>query len=80
MNKRYQFNTEEERQKLILDNQSLYLLEEQNIKDGNFLVFSDTLPEPKVIYMNVPENELTSLKQQVETSQQAIDFLLMGGM
>lgn len=60
-----QYNNEEEREQIINKNSTLTLIEEQNITEGNFLIFSDD-PEndmPKV-YMSVPEEEFQELKQE----------------
>ncbi|WP_353853162.1 hypothetical protein [Dehalobacter restrictus] len=37
----FQYSSEDERQSLLTQNSGLYLIEEKNIKDGNFLIFSD---------------------------------------
>lgn len=37
-----QYQDEAERQQIIEANSSLILIEEQNITEGNFLIFSDT--------------------------------------
>lgn len=41
---RYQYETPEEREIIIQNNNKLALFEEQNITEGNFLVFSDNIP------------------------------------
>ncbi|WP_128102777.1 hypothetical protein [Paenibacillus sp. DCT19] len=59
----YQYTNEEERSRVLDQNSHLILIEEQNITEGNFLVFSDVpLPEP-IVYVNVPQKEFESLKQ-----------------
>lgn len=80
MNYKYEYKTELERQNLLKSNDNLILVEEQNIKEGNFIIFSDVVPESKTVYTNVPIKEFTDLKSQLEIAQTAIDFLLMGGM
>lgn len=61
---RYQFESDIEREKLINENESLFLIREENITEGNFLTFSDEpLPEP-VVYVSVPQEEFESLKQE----------------
>ena len=52
MNKKVQYSTLEERQAIIDANVGQILIEEQNITEGNFLVFSDN---PRV------EDSLTEL-------------------
>ncbi|PKL00077.1 MAG: hypothetical protein CVV56_08155 [Tenericutes bacterium HGW-Tenericutes-1] len=44
MNYKIQYNTQEERNVIVNKNLSLFLIEEQNITEGNFLVFSDLKP------------------------------------
>lgn len=41
---RYQYETPEEREIIIQNNKNLTLFEEQNITEGNFLVFTDNIP------------------------------------
>lgn len=75
-----QYNSSSERENILTANANLFLVEEQNISEGNFLIFSDVPVEKETIYVNVPEKEFTDLKNKLATSQEAIDFLLMGGM
>lgn len=44
MRTKIQYNNLEERQKIIDANQDKILIEEQNIIDGNFLIFTDVKP------------------------------------
>jgi hypothetical protein len=66
-----QYNTDTDRQNVLDANKDKFLIEEQNITEGNFLIFTDEKPITQ---------EITDLKAQLQTSQEAIDFLLMGGM
>jgi len=61
-----QYDTELEREQLIQSNESFYLIEEQNITEGNFLIFSDNPEEDtkQIIYSNVPEEVFETLKQE----------------
>jgi hypothetical protein len=57
---KYVYTTQEERQQVLNNNQHLHWLEEQNITEGNFLIFSDAPPvfnEPKPTYEEL-ENQL----------------------
>ena len=65
MQKVYEYHTEQERQDIINQNLDLFLIEERNITEGNFLVFSDTLPEKEIVYINVPKDEIDSMKQAI---------------
>lgn len=45
MDYKFQYKTEEEKQIIIKENSSKYLVEYQNITEGNFLIFSDQKPQ-----------------------------------
>ncbi|MGM0971695.1 MAG: hypothetical protein ACQEW2_02425 [Bacillota bacterium] len=76
-----QYKTDEERKSLIDSHSNLYLIEEQNIIEGNFLIFSENKPpEKEILYVNVPQQDFENLKTKIETTQEAVDFLLMGGI
>lgn len=73
-----EYNDAQERQALLEANSHLILIEEQNITEGNFLIFSDEpLPEPKLrlVYRNIPEEELESIKQSIVELT-----MILGGM
>lgn len=61
----FKYTKEEERQKIIEDNKDKYLIEEQNIIEGNFLIFSDEKPLPPVI----PPETVTISKKEYEDLQ-----------
>lgn len=44
MKKTVQYDTDTERSDLIAEHSGLYLIEERNITEGNFLVFTDVKP------------------------------------
>ncbi len=44
MIKKIQYTTSDERQTIIDQNKELFLIEEQNISDGNFLIFDESRP------------------------------------
>lgn len=72
---RYQYKSNSEKDELIEKNKSLYLIREENITEGNFIIFSDApLPEP-VVYMNVPEAEFKALKESDVQNKEAIAAL-----
>lgn len=62
MKYRFQYIDQEERQGLINSNSNLFLIEEQNITEGKFLVFSDEIPSAKVIYAEVPKEDFESIQ------------------
>lgn len=66
-----QYNSKAERKALLQEFATMYLIEERNITEGNFLVFSDTPPEPPVNKVHVPEAEFRSLQTQVVDANNA---------
>lgn len=80
LRKKVQYKTQTEKEMALIENQSLLLVEEQNITDGNFLIFSDTAPTHKTIYTNIPQEEIETLKNNQTLMQKAIDDLLLGGL
>lgn len=44
MIKKIQYTTSDERQTIINQNKDLFLVEEQNISEGNYLIFDDARP------------------------------------
>lgn len=78
MLKTVQYYSNQERELLLLDNSDLILVEEKNIIEGNFLVFSDVPIEEKIItiYTNVPEEEFNSLKAENKALSETVDSIL----
>ncbi|WML35929.1 hypothetical protein [Clostridium sp. OS1-26] len=74
MEKKVQYNTLEERENLINENKPLILVEEQNLFEGNFLIFSDVprVIPTQIIYTEVP-------KESFDLMQKTIDDLILGG-
>ena len=64
MENKIQYITIEERNTIVSENANLFLIEEQNIKEGNYLIFTDIKP----------------IEQEISELKLAIDFLLMGGI
>lgn len=63
MKKQIQYTDLTDRERIIQENKDMILVEEMNIVEGNFLVFSDEpLPEP-IVYVSVPQEEFETLKQ-----------------
>lgn len=65
MRKKVEYKNAIERQNIIKENSHLILIEEHNTFEGNFLVFSDTLPEKEIVYINVPKDEIDNIKQAI---------------
>lgn len=49
MENKFEYKTIEERVLIIASNTSLFLIREENITEGNFLIFSDTQPQEQSI-------------------------------
>lgn len=73
MIKKIQYHNEEDRAQVLSDNQGMILIEEQNITEGNFLLFSN---EP----LPIPEERIVVPKARLEELEQTVSMLLMGGM
>lgn len=58
---KFEYKSEEEKLALIVTHGDKYLVEEQNIIEGKFLVFANDLPK---VYLSVPEEEFDTLKQE----------------
>lgn len=66
MRKKIQYSNEAERQLIIEEHQNLILIEEHNVFDGNFLVFTDEVPKPTVVYLQVNADEMNQIKTDNE--------------
>lgn len=66
-----QYKTREEREQILANNVGLYLIEEQNITEGNFLIFSDKPNEHIEVTVatkedyNILENRIKTLEDTV---------------
>lgn len=65
MNYKFQYQNDAQRNDLIARNSDKFLIEEQNIIEGNFLVFTDEAPiiETVIVYEQVKNEELMQLQQ-----------------
>lgn len=80
MRKTIQFQSEDEKDSILAENKDLYLIEVMYITEGNFLVFSDTLPESDIVYKDVSQVEFENIKQRQEATDAAVLQLMMEGM
>lgn len=71
-----EYQNDSERTNLLNENSNLIIIEEQNVTEGNFLIFSDIPLEPRIIYTEVPEQEFKNLKSRQESTEEAVNFLL----
>lgn len=71
-----EYKTKEERENAIEEQQTLgyYLIEEQNITEGNFLIFGEQ-PNPTVKPEPLKPSEIDLLKAQLMTSLDRQEFL-----
>ncbi|MGE6603937.1 hypothetical protein ACQKEY_19805 [Lysinibacillus fusiformis] len=70
-----QYYSQEEREQLIVKHSNKFLIEERNITEGNFLVFSDT-PNTNVLPVVVTKDEFDELKTSIADLWETV---LMGG-
>jgi hypothetical protein len=75
---KFQYSTPQERERILEDNASKILIEEQNIAEGNFLIFSDAPIEKEVEFVNIPQSEIDSIKQSI--AELSLLIAQMGGM
>lgn len=69
---RIQYQNQDERQSIIDNNVDKYLIEEQNITEGNFLIFTDEKPITEELNDLKRENVL--LKAQSQANSNRADF------
>ena len=72
-----QYSDINERLTVINANPTLILVEEDNITEGNFLVFSDVELTPEIIYTTVPKTEIQLLQNM---QSQVVLALVTGGL
>lgn len=65
----------EERETIISENTDKYLVREENISEGNFLVFSDAPIEKSMIFINGTE-EIAQLENQIAETFVDLDYRL----
>lgn len=75
---KYQYNNDSEREAFFSAHKDKHLLEEQNITEGNFLVFTDELPEP-TLYDNLSK-DVSDLKDESFNNMIAIAEVFEGSM
>lgn len=79
---KYEYSTEQERHSILDANTDKFLIEEQNITEGNFLIFSAVLPKPeiRIVYKDVPEEEINDLKLRTQDIELVLADIVLGGM
>jgi hypothetical protein len=68
---KYQYSSEDEKKSILQENAGKFLIEEQHLITGHFLIFTDVA---------TIETEVSTIKERLTLSESAIDFLIMGGM
>lgn len=64
---KYEYTTQEERTSILESNQDKYLIEEKNIREGNFLVFTDVKPlEVEITELKTSNEELSNYMLDVD--------------
>ena len=62
-----QYETPAEKETLLRENESKYLIEEQNLFDGNFLIFSEERPVDPQIEVQTLKTKVAQLEELVNT-------------
>lgn len=78
MNFKFQYKTVDERNEIISENNDKFLIEEQNLFEGNFLVFSDIKPIDLIIN-EIEKNQRYDSLIQFEVLATIYEELLMKG-
>jgi hypothetical protein len=79
MKRKIQYNSDSERITIIEENSALILVEEHNIYDGNFLIFSNIPLEKEIIYTQVPQEDFNRQKTDLIEIQDVIFNAIMEG-
>lgn len=71
MNYKYEYKNNDEREELINKYNTLFLIEEQNIVEGNFLIFSDTQRQSENIESEDLNNRVSDISSYLVDSDEA---------
>ena len=80
---KFQYHDEQERENLIEQHSNLYLIEEQNVKEGSFLIFSEKPSPVQIVYTQISAEEMESLKaenQALNTAVVELYEIVLGGI
>ncbi|MGL5718839.1 MAG: hypothetical protein ACRCX2_37905 [Paraclostridium sp.] len=82
---KYEFSNEEEREIIISKNTDKYLICEDRIIEGNFLIYSDIktveiLQEEQAYKISILEAENATLKEKINVTQDAVNELILNSM
>ena len=73
---KFKFNSKEEKHAIEKNNSDKYLIEEQYLIDGNFLVYTDELSDFEMIQKKISILETENEKLKTEQEQQNKDILI----
>ncbi len=65
------------RQEVLNQNSNLFLIAEQNITEGNFLIFSDEPLPSTIIYTTVPQEEFIDMSNRLTQTEQENAAMLL---
>ena len=79
---KFEFNSKEEKHVIEKNNSDKYLIEEQYLIDGNFLVYTDELSDFEMIQnkISILEAENETLKQELSITQDAVNELIFNSL
>ena len=79
---KFEFNSKEEKHAIEKNNSDKYLIEEQYLIDGNFLVYTDELSDFEIIQekISILEAENETLKQELSITQDAVNELIFNSL
>lgn len=66
MKHKYQYFNDSDRENIINANTDKFLVEEQNLTEGNFLVFSETQEATAPVFVSVELSVLQDLQKQID--------------
>ncbi|WP_214684653.1 hypothetical protein [Exiguobacterium sp. s155] len=79
---KFQYRDEQERRDLIERHPNLFLIEEQNVEEGNFLIFSEKPTPVQIVYTQISADEIEALKaenQALNTAVVELYEIVLGG-
>ncbi len=71
MNYKYEYKNNDDREELMNKYNTLFLIEEQNIVEGNFLIFSDTQRQSENIESEDLNNRVSDISSYLVDSDEA---------
>jgi hypothetical protein len=77
MTYKFDYKNDIEREVILRTNSSLFLIEEQNIIDGNFLIFVDVQPQQEDLSLKIRINTVSEyLSQDISSITDIEDYIL----